>query len=310
MRDATPAARAEQVVLVAAALTFPCLSLIALGSLYLWEKSLLLWWAFGSFVVVGLVVLWQRWWLHRTLSAGAAFTEEDVASNAGSEAQSNWSAEEREAWIAVRAIARTTEFSQLTSPDGLIEVATSTIEAVAKRLHASSNDAVWQFTLPEALAISERVSRRLGLFVVTHIPFGQRLTVAQILTLYRARQIADVAGKAYDVWRLIRLVNPASAVTHEARERLTKAIYNWGRAQVTRRLVDAYVEEVGRAAIDLYSGRLRRPAVGAPPSINSDGPVQNKAMADQLSVDQPRSAGSFRSRFNSLFRHGKLRRGH
>ncbi len=98
------------------------------------------------------------------------------------------------------------------------------------------------------------------------VPFGDRLTVSQMLALYRARGLGDIASKAYDVWRIVRLANPAAAVTNEVRERLTKAVLSWGRDQVSRRLVEAYVEEIGRAAIDLYGGRLgaiRREAIVA-----------------------------------------------
>jgi predicted GTPase len=48
-----------------------------------------------------------------------------------------------------------------------------------------------------------------------------------------------------------------TAATQEARDRLSKALVHWGRDEVARRLVQTYVREVGRAAIDLYGGRLR-----------------------------------------------------
>ncbi len=141
--------------------------------------------------------------------------------------------------------------------DAALNLARETIETVARRLHPETHNAVWQFTVPEALAIGERVSRRLSQFVATHVPFGDRMTVSQMLQIYRARSVVDTAGKVYDIWRVIRMANPATAITHEMRERLTKAVMTWGRDQVSRRLLVAYVEEVGRAAIDLYGGRLR-----------------------------------------------------
>ena len=55
----------------------------------------------------------------------------------------------------------------------------------------------------------------------------------------------------------MRLVNPLTAATQEMRERLSGQMLQWGRAHVTQRLAHAYVTEVGRAAIDLYGGRLR-----------------------------------------------------
>ncbi|MFA5899769.1 MAG: GTPase, partial [Hyphomicrobium sp.] len=66
-----------------------------------------------------------------------------------------------------------------------------------------------------------------------------------------------MAEKAYDIWRLIRLANPVTAAAQEAREQLTKHLYANVRDQLARQLASAYVREVGRAAIDLYGGRLR-----------------------------------------------------
>jgi predicted GTPase len=93
-----------------------------------------------------------------------------------------------------------------------------------------------------------------------NIPLGDRLTVGQAMTIYRWRSVIGVAETAFDLWRIIRLMNPASAITQEMRETVTRQLYEWGRVELARRLAVAYVREVGRAAIDLYSGRLRVPA--------------------------------------------------
>ena len=52
------------------------------------------------------------------------------------------------------------------------------------------------------------------------------------------------------------MANPVTAATNEARERLSKHLLQWGREHFTRQLAEAYVKEVGRAAIDLYGGRM------------------------------------------------------
>jgi hypothetical protein len=52
-------------------------------------------------------------------------------------------------------------------------------------------------------------------------------------------------------------MNPMSAITQEMREKVSRQLYEWGRDELARRLASAYVREVGRAAIDLYGGRLR-----------------------------------------------------
>jgi hypothetical protein len=143
------------------------------------------------------------------------------------------------------------------------------------------------------LAISERVSRRLGTYVEDRIPFGTRLTLAQFWAIYRWRRGIEIAEKAYDVWRLVRLVNPATAVTHEARERLSRAALQWGREQVGRHLAGAFVEEVGRAAIDLYGGRLKG---SADPALSSMPPEQEKSGRSLIE----RGRALFRRRTNDV----------
>jgi predicted GTPase len=75
--------------------------------------------------------------------------------------------------------------------------------------------------------------------------------------LYRWRGALQLAEKGYDLWRIVRLLNPVSAATQELRERFTRQIIEAGREHLGRRLARAFVKEVGRAAIDLYGGNLR-----------------------------------------------------
>jgi predicted GTPase len=81
--------------------------------------------------------------------------------------------------------------------------------------------------------------------------------MAQLMWLYRWRGVIDLAETGYDLWRMVRLLNPAAAVTQELRERFTRQLYDVGRAHLAQRLARAFVKEVGRAAIDLYGGNLR-----------------------------------------------------
>jgi uncharacterized protein len=110
--------------------------------------------------------------------------------------------------------------------------------------------------VPEALAVIEQVSGRLGPLVADHVPLGNRLTVRQLFAVYQWHLLAGVAVKAYDLWRIIRLINPAAALANEVRERIAGQVIDHGREELAKRLLRAYVETVGRAAIDLYSGRL------------------------------------------------------
>lgn len=247
----TPAARTARIILAVSALLLPSLSLIPLGGLYLWEKGWLIWWALAALVTIAAVV-----GLQRRLLGGAPLPTSGGHKPLGGGGEL-MSPAEKSAWAAVGRISDDVEIEKLDDAEAVFDLGHRVVNAVAQRMHPQKSDALWRFTLPEAMAIIERVSSRMGRAVVQTVPFGDRLTVSQFLTIYRWRHLAESAERAYDVWRLIRLANPAAAATHELRERLSRALLNKGREHITRRLAQAYVEEVGRAAIDLYSGRLR-----------------------------------------------------
>lgn len=279
MAKTNSATSATRYILIVTALLLPTLSLVPLGGLYLWEKGYVLWWALAALVCVTAVAIAQR-----RLIAGAVrhpppkASATDTSDTEGETwlADPTWSPLETKAWADVRVVASRVDLERMTDLDAVVTLGRNTIEVVAGRLHPSRQDAIWQFTLPEALAITERVSRRLGRMIETNVPFGDRMTVSQFLSIYQWRHMIDKAERVYDIWRLVRLVNPATALTNEARERLSRALFQWGREHVMRRLVEAYVEEVGRAAIDLYGGRLRiaRPATDA----STDAPVDVVAL--------------------------------
>ena len=157
----------------------------------------------------------------------------------------------------MEAIASNVQPAELTDRDRVLNLGLRTIEAVARQIHPQDRNPLWKFTIPEALALVERVSADLRPFVIDNIPLGDQLTVGQVLKIYGWRSAIGMAEKAYDIWRLIRLVNPVTAAAQEAREQITKHLYANVRDQLARQLAGAYVREVGRAAIDLYGGRLR-----------------------------------------------------
>ena len=257
-----------------AGLAVPTLTLIPLGSLWLFERGLLIYWALAAAIFVVLAYL-----LHKRLVSRIAPARSDqptVPAEIG--ADPGWTPAEAQAWADVMSMSKGLDVSRLTNRDAVIALGTDTITAVAKRLHPEVADPLWQFTMPEAMAILERVSRRLGTFAAENIPLGDRLTAAQLLALYRWRGAVDVADKAYDVWRMLRMVNPLAALTNELRERLSKEMLQWGQEKVTQRLAAVYVSEIGRAAIDLYGGRLRVPA------HRLENEISAASAADQASI--------------------------
>lgn len=283
-KTSSPARRSASLILIGFGLLLPALSLIPLGSLWLWQNGYLIHWAAFAFVAVTAVYLAQRRFLpasSQSVPSSSATTTPNDANGLAREFA--WSPAEEEAWKDVKALADSADPEKIATSDGLLALGQSAIEAVARRLHPGRTDPLWQFTTPEALAIIERVSRRLRLMVLERVPFGDRLTVAQALALYRKRGLYETAERAYDVWRVIRLVNPATAAAQEAREQLSRAMVQWGRDAIARRLTQAYVTEIGRAAIDLYGGRLRVS------SADLAGFVSDETVADRVTLSQVRA---------------------
>jgi uncharacterized protein len=229
----------------------PALSLIPLGSIWLWQQGWLLYWAIAACATTAVAFGVQRWLLPPE-EAIAAATDEATAG-----ADPKYTPLESQAWREVRRVASATQPESLYSQDAALSVAVDVVERVARVMRPGAAEPVWHFTAPEVLALIEQVSRRLRIFIDGSVPLADRLTIAQALQLWRWRGVIDTAQSAYDIWRLVRLLNPVSAITHELRERLSHQIYEWGKGHVAKRLAEAYVEEVGRAAIDLYGGRLR-----------------------------------------------------
>jgi len=236
------------------ALLLPMLSLLPLGWMWLWERGWALYWIAAAFTLSIIAYCAQAIALRHTLREVPEPIVEDDEKVAP---DPSWTAREQAAWTAVEAIAANVKPSELTDRDRFLNLGLRTIEAVARQIHPTDQNPLWKFTLPEALALVERVSADLRPFVVENIPLGDQLTIGQILKVYGWRSAIGMAEKAYDLWRLVRLVNPVTAAAQEAREQITKHLYANVRDQLARQLARAYVREVGRAAIDLYGGRLR-----------------------------------------------------
>jgi predicted GTPase len=235
------------------ALLLPLLSLLPLGWLWLWQKGYALYWLAAAFGVGALAYGLQALALRKTADEATV----EGPTQDGDAADPGWTARERAAWAAVERLAANVRPSELTDRDKVLNLGLRTIETVARHIHPQDRNPLWKFTLPEALALIERVSADLRPFVIDNIPLGDQLTVGQALKIYRWRSAIGLAEKAYDIWRLVRLINPVTAAAQEAREQITKHLYATVRDELANRLARGYVREVGRAAIDLYGGRLK-----------------------------------------------------
>ncbi len=259
MKKNHPAIFYFRLAMAALALLLPLVSLMVFGSVWLWQHGYVLYWAIAACCVTAITYALERWLFRVDLPETAKSSDINPAELA----DPGWSARETAAWVAIVELSKQVRPAEITSRDQAFDLGLRAVETVARSMHPGEDHALWKFTLPEALALTERVSSQLSEFVSENIPLGDRMTVGQFLRVYRWRSAINVAEQAYDLWRIIRLINPAAAATQEIREQLTRRAYDWGREELAKRLTQAYVREVGKAAIELYSGRMRVARMGA-----------------------------------------------
>ena len=193
MRRDSPAVRALRWAMVGAGLALPLLSLVPLGSYWLWQNGYLIPWAIAA--CISTVAAWaaQRWLLAPIRGVPAAVATDPGAIMPG---DTTWTPAEQAAWAKVQDIVKLTDPALLGSRETLLELGQRTVETVATSLHPERKDPLLQFTAPEALALVERVAGRLDTFVRESVPLGDRLTLAQLKALYEWRGAIEMAEQA------------------------------------------------------------------------------------------------------------------
>lgn len=260
----------------------PWLLLIPVGLWWLWQEGWLLVWLLISLLsaVIGAVpVLRQRWRLRRdrrqmdadaaavdaTLAAQASAVDPPVADtteeDSAAEHPDSWAPRDIAAWQAVQRLAAEVDREVVTDHARALAVARHTVEQVARHYHPDARDAIWHFTLPEMLLLTEQVSVRMRSVILESVPAAHLIEAGHVLRIWEFQPLAKsglrIAQHAQQLWRVARLANPMAALLAEARQRLVGATFDEVSEFLHREGARIWVEEVGRAAMDLYSGRLR-----------------------------------------------------
>ena len=160
------------------------------------------------------------------------------------------------------AIASKTDPFWFTEVEPLAASGRQTIEAVSRRFHPNDPAAWAKFTLPELLLLTERVSRDLRREALRSMPGARDITLSRVLWFKQQYERYGPVMQAlwrwgYGAWRVVRIpLNPIAAAGQEFSrvfsDKTIDAVSYRLRAMATQEFVLA----VGRAAIDLYSGRL------------------------------------------------------
>ena len=256
MKPANPLPPCWREALLVLLVALPWLSLLVLGIVWLWQGGHVWIWALAA-AAIGLLS-WPLWFSVKRRST----EEARVALGDLAQPSRQWHVAERDAWSLVLAIADETPPLNFLELDPLLDVAQKTIAAVARRFHADAEDAWARFSLPEAMLLGERLCRDIRREALGRIPGVRGVKLSHMLWLQtqseRYGPVAHLGWKlGYGLWRAVRaVINPLQAVGQEVSgmvfDRTTGILSLRVRSYATRLLV----LEIGRAAIDLYSGRL------------------------------------------------------
>lgn len=248
------------VLLALSTIVLPFLVLIPFGTLWLWQQGWLLAWL-GAAAVMGLGGYGYARWLRRQAEHAQNAKQEQELDEALAVPDADWSPRDLSAWDTVQAVAGGVDPNIMADYRLLLASARRVIEQVAQHYYPEDRHPTWRFTVPEALLLIERVSARLRGVLLDHVPGSHMIRAGQLLRLWELKPAAQRSAKVFQgvsvVYRLARLVNPSWALLSEARERLLLAAMGDAGDYLRRKGSQIWVEEVGRAAIELYSGRLR-----------------------------------------------------
>lgn len=248
------------VVVALAAIILPFLLLIPLGGIWLWQRGALHWWLLAAAALGGAGYATTAWMRSRTEWRERMLAEQDVQGPV-SPPSPDWSPRDLAAWDKVQQLAGAADRHIVGDRELLLAAARETIELVAVQYHPDPGKAVWRFTLPEALLLTERLSARLRVVLLDNVPGIHLVRVGQAREIWALKPAAErgmrVLGGVSRLYRAARFINPLGALLAEARGWLVGAALGETGDYLRRKGARIWIEEVGRAAIELYSGRLR-----------------------------------------------------
>ena len=241
-------------VLTFATLVLPFAVTSLLGFVWLYERGWFMWFVVICIGFGGLV--WGAGRLSRWRRDRAA-EEDEVPPGDSVQANPDWTAREFAAYQAAQALIRR-RIKAAIDWDDLEGLAREVVETVASRSGDRAKGPL-DFTLPEALLLVERVASRFRGDLREAVPFSDSIRLRTLIWLWRNRGRAqDWAQAGYGIWRVIRLVkNPPVGIMQEIDSLLAGGHSGHVTAEALALGQTILMEEVAKAAVDLYSGRLR-----------------------------------------------------
>jgi uncharacterized protein len=188
--------------LLSVAIALPWLCLVVLGSLWLWQGGYFFVW---SVATAGLALL--AWPLSISVQRSAK-GHARVALASLAEPSRCWNSVERDAWAAVLEIADTAAPLSFAELEPLLGRARETVEIVARRFHPEAHTAWAQFTLPEVLLLTERLSRDVRREALRQIPGVGLIQFSHLFWVHEQNKRYGAMARtgwrmSFGLWRLV-----------------------------------------------------------------------------------------------------------
>lgn len=226
----------------------PLVALPILGTLWMWESGLLLWWLLAVALASGVGLAVNRI---------AVVREQRALPQSTTRAGDHWTAEADDCWVKIEQLASSATVDEWPLSEGatLVHLARHVLITVAGHFHPHRSQPMLEMTLPHTLTIIERAARELRDEVVTNIPFSHRLTLG---TMARAGYLRALLKRHEGWFRAARAVfAPQSAAVAELRRAVGSQLLEHGSERVQTWLLREYIRKLGYHAIDLYGGLAR-----------------------------------------------------
>src|SRR5690606_29220749 len=156
-------------------LAVPVVVLVGAGVTWMWQRGWLIWWLLGAMSLA--VIVWTVLRIRHRPRRPTPGTDRPSLT----QPDPTWAPHEQGAWEAVRRLSAEADGSELASHRAMLASGQRTMEEVARHYHRGRKEPALEFTLPELLLLTERVSARLRLVLLEHVPLSHRLKVGPVM---------------------------------------------------------------------------------------------------------------------------------
>ncbi len=262
-------------MIVAGIFLLPWLALLVLGGYWLWQHD----WLYQ-----GMAILSAFFALSYSLLRWRRHTNKPLFIDTFSvQPNPNWPDKAQSIWPELETLAERwqKEANVLTDNNKILRLTNEVLTMVAKHFHAHSKRPVLEFPLPYLLKLIMLVCNDIQHEVLDKIPGSHAVRLGDFL---RAKQAFDTTKNFKSVFSVGNWIFnwPGAAMTHARGLLFSKGLHTVT-AEISNRLINAYIKKLGYYAIELYSGQLTLDDIVPTEHLSS---ASKKDISESLAQDQ------------------------